>query len=376
MANAGFGAFLGGLAGGIVTGQGLALREKAEARAEAAEKRAEETHKLSKRIKEIGLGRMEREEPLHEKEVQVKGLELDLKVGQLALDKELQPFMNDTRRIFEQVRRLETEGRLVEAQALKDRLPQEIAARKSELGLKLGELAQREGAVIWNLFKQDKGRGINAFNNSQLIDPGMKAHDAEIVNAEAMGPDGKRVNVQTLALKDKDGKVIKTYPINQLEALSQSYGAQYKTVGKSLVRINGDGSITPLYDGDDDVVVVPEGASVVRRRGGKPVAAGGVSGGGAPPGSGKLTARVDARVKQSTQVVNRYFGISEFTGLDAKNQPKYSKIVALAGEKVRAGADPEAAAKAAIEEVELAEKTATPRAGGATGYTGPTPWRR
>jgi hypothetical protein len=123
-------------------------------------------------------------------------------------------------------------------------------------------------------------------------------------------------------------------------------------------------------------------AGTVQLGGTAPAAAMGVQPDQAPapdeealPPTRKQETHVDTRVNHATAVINKYFGISEFTGLDQKNQPKYIAIVNRAGQLIRNGAPPEAAANTAIDEATRAEKL---RGGGgnAAPYAGPAPWRK
>lgn len=88
------------------------------------------------------------------------------------------------------------------------------------------------------------------------------------------------------------------------------------------------------------------------------------------------TAHLDKRVNDGTAVVNKYFGISEFTGLEPKNQPRYISIVNRMAGLIRGGADPQVAANTAIAEQVRADKLGQPPGSQTGAYTGPAPWRQ
>jgi hypothetical protein len=71
-------------------------------------------------------------------------------------------------------------------------------------------------------------------------------------------------------------------------------------------------------------------------------------GGPKPSPGGKEATRIDERVTKGRVVIDKYFGISEFTKLDEAAQPAYNAAVARMGALVRGGMDPEKAANQAL----------------------------
>jgi len=334
-----------------------------------ANQRAQESHDLLMKVRQLGLSQAQREDPVLEKELQVRGLKADYDLTEQDFVKSMQGFEQGTRKLLSQGTRTQTEAAV-------ERQPDELGVARTELNTRVADALQHQTATVWNMFKLNKEQGLKMFNRSKLVDPGAEGTDARIDTIDSDEPSGGKLKTPVLSVLGKDGKVIKQYPVAQLEALSQRYGAQYKVVDKNLVRIGADGKVTPLYE-SDQFMSVPEGATTASRRTGLPPAAGGINTPARPPGSDRDTGRIDQRVKQGADVVNRYMGISDFTGLDTKNQPKYSKIIGLMGQKVRSGMNPELAATSAIEEINHAEAAlaAGGRAGGGAAYTGPAPWR-
>src|SRR3990172_7859715 len=87
------GGFAGGLASGIQTGYGMSLQEKRDAReAEAAAQ--------TKRIREIGIGRMEKEEGTFDKELLYKGAKLDYDNTELGFKAGMRDYEQKTRRLL------------------------------------------------------------------------------------------------------------------------------------------------------------------------------------------------------------------------------------------------------------------------------------
>jgi len=61
-------------------------------------------------------------------------------------------------------------------------------------------------------------------------------------------------------------------------------------------------------------------------------------------GDTKATKEEDRRVKQGRAALDKYFGISQFTGLDQNSQPAYLDALDAMNREIRAGGDPEEAA--------------------------------
>lgn len=294
----------------------------------------------------------------------------------------------------------------------------------------------RQSANIWRAFKGGhKDLALKWASDSALVSPGQEFSDMKLEDSDQKDANGKPIQVLTLVPKGEGQQPIQV-PVPVLDNLERQFGATYKIVDKSLVRIGHDGTVTPVYEPDQFAPNAETGVPFSKRTGQpaspaaprRPVVAPPVGPQGAPqvtprqpaaamgtglppagttmlqpsapqaaqgvveqaldPNTGQpvqppLTRRqethVDTRVTHATALVNHYFGINAFTQLDPKNQPKYMKIVARAGQLTRAGQAPEAASATAIAEVERAEKLAAQApgsAGGAAPYSGPTPWRQ
>jgi len=145
-----------------------------------------------------------------------------------------------------------------------------------------------------------------------------------------------------------------------------------------------DGKIVATNTAPDEYMSVAEGATTASKRTGLPPAAGGINQPGAPgqPGARpprRDEAHEDARVKQLDSQVRFYLtGSNTFATMDPKTQARYDKLMSNAGQKVRAGMNPEAAATAAINEINHAEAAlaAGGKPGGGAGYPGPTVWKK
>jgi hypothetical protein len=203
------------------------------------------------------------------------------------------------------------------------------------------------------------------------------------------GADGaSSQDVPVVSITDEDGQV-RHISRAQLEKLEEQFGATYQKAGNNIVRISRDGKVTPVYEAD--VYGHTPDSDIYSKRTGDvktPAAAGGI-----PKPSSREQARIDKRVTEGRSVVDRYYGISEFTKLDESAQPAYNAVVNRMGALVRGGAHPEAAANQALLEQrdgrlnpDGSPKSAAPKpaatapapaGGGSSGaYTGPTPWKR
>jgi hypothetical protein len=340
--------------GGLGIQSAQAYDEQQAARAHAA------------RVREHGVKTMESDErrraaadALLDQETVIKRLRADVEKAQLTHTKKMQPGQH----------------RLEQRQ-------QGVAAGVTNLAEH--ELREKEGAAIWGLVSVGDMKGaLDLLNKSERLQPGRKFSAIERGGAPArgqdgkplVGADGKPVVEKLVRLVAADGGQDVIIPQQTLESNAEKHGSRYEKVGNNYIKIDRTGKVTPVYE-PEQYIGIPEGGTVASNRTGRPAAAAGVN--APPPGSDRATARVDDRVQQGTAIVNRYFGISEFTGLDQRNQPKYNRIVGLMGEKVRAGMNPEAAATAAINEINHADaaRAAGGRPGGDAAYSGPAPWRQ
>lgn len=339
---------------------------------------------------ELARQRKRDESGLTDRELQLEGLNKDLEITEAGFKKSIQA---------------ETQGVV-----------------SADLHNQTIEAKLRQTANIWRAFQSGhKDLALEWASKSSLVSPGQNFSDMRLDDSNQKGPDGKPIKMLTLVPKE-EGKQPVQVPVPVLDRLEQQFGAQYKVVDKSLVRIDRTGKVTPLYEPDQFVPNQDSPTGTSSRRTGEPGPTRGVrpsqprvpiaaTGTGlAPPGTVQLQpgtpqaamgvqplaaqtpdqidpnappptrrqeTHADTRVNHATAVVNKYFGISEFTGLEPKNQPKYISIVNRAGQLVRNGAPPETAANTAIAESVRAEKL---QQGGVSGnpgtYTGPAPWRQ
>lgn len=79
-------------------------------------------------------------------------------------------------------------------------------------------------------------------------------------------------------------------------------------------------------------------------------------------GGGSDNKELDRRVKQGRAALDKYFGISQFTGLDQNSQPQYLDALDSMNRDIRAGVDPEEAAVKAARTVRA--KTAAKKTSG------------
>jgi len=315
--------------------------------------------------------------------LQTRGLKADYDQTEQKFVNDMQGYEHVTRKLLAEGGRTQAKTAVAGAEAAAERQPDELALAREQLDANVGEAHQRQRVTIWNTIKLgEKKDALRMYNKSKLVDPDNEAADFRIRPVDAVDPQGKKTQSHMLEFLGKDGKVLKSTSVQMLEDLSQRYGAQYKIVDGNLVRLGADGKVTPLYQ-PTEVAINPEtGQPYVKKGEGVQIpAAGGIQPPGGPRGDRApraVESHDDRRVRDGKSVIDRHFGISEFTGLDPKNQPKYTKMIGLMGQKVRSGMDPEAAATAAINEITHAEAAlaAGGRPGGGAGYSGPTPWRR
>jgi hypothetical protein len=334
---------------------------------------------------------------LIDKDTAIKQLRQDIESNELSFQQATQGQEQTMRRsdieqrgrIQPGAQRLETIQQGVatgQAEAAQKFLPGQAEIAGETQNVQVQTLREQQGANLWALLSVgDKQGALDALNNSKMLGQGRKFTDIQRGAVPVRGNDGqplvqngKPVTEEVIRLVSGDGGPDMFRPVKQLEANAQKHGTRYEKVGNNYIKIDRTGKVTPVYE-QDQYVAVPEGGSVASRRTGLPPAAAGINPPGQrPPGSDRFTGRIDERVGRGKGVVDRYFGISEFTGLDPKNQPKYSKIIERMGVKVREGQDPEAAATASINEVnhEEAALAAGGRPGGSAAYSGPAPWRR
>jgi hypothetical protein len=244
----------------------------------------------------------------------------------------------------------------------------------------------RQTANIYRVAKLgDMDAARELYNKSMLVEPGHKAKSISFGTVKVPGADGASYqDVPVVTITGEDGQV-RHIPRAQLEKLDDQYGAIYQKAGNNIVRITRDGKVTPMYEAD--VYGHTPDSDIYSKRTGQVVGRPAAPNGLPRPGSHEAQ-RVDERVQKGRQVIDRYFGISEFTRLDDMAQPAYNAAVARMGALVRGGTDPEKAANQAVLEhndgrlnPDGTPKVAAPAAPGraaasGTGYTGPRPWIR
>jgi hypothetical protein len=303
----------------------------------------------------------------------------------------------------------------------------------------------RQTANIWRAFQGgQKDLALKSLNDTHLVKPGVEFGDMRLEDSDQKGPDGKPIKMLTLIPKG-DGKP-ESIPVPMLDRLEQQYGATYKVVDKSLVRVGHDGRVTPVYEPDQFAPNAETGVPFSKRTGqpaaavgtGLPPAAARVQprqpaaaiGTGLPPASTTLLqpgqtpppqagpveqalqpdlnvqppasgmtpaqpaarpqfpaypltrrqeTHQDARVKQLDSEIRFYLtGSNSMAVMMPETQDRYNKLMSIGGALVRAGKNPEEARKAAVDQVERAEKLQRGGTGySASGaYTGPAPWRQ
>ncbi len=90
-------------------------------------------------------------------------------------------------------------------------------------------------------------------------------------------------------------------------------------------------------------------------------------------GGGSDNKELDRRVKQGRAALDKYFGISQFTGLDQNSQPQYLDALDSMNRDIRAGVDPEEAAVKAARNVRAATEAAKKTGGAKPASAYPVP---
>lgn len=196
--------------------------------------------------------------------------------------------------------------------------------------------------------------------------------DAGKTTLRGVDAQGKQFEVQPQGL-------LRTFlsPEEFLKFEANRADARFKKVGDNLLRVNQDGTATPIYEANQ-YGATPDGDIYSKRTGDKkPEAASGVNGGTPKPGP-RAQARVDDRVKMAIDkvILPKYGGRFE-GGMffpDEANKDVALRATELAGNLVRQGVDPEAAGSQAIAQAER-EKLLKPKPG-ADPYKGQTPWKK
>jgi hypothetical protein len=351
-----------------------------------------EKNKVETDTGRLKLKRMEDEQGVIDKELQVRGAKADYDLTENEFKKSMQAFENDTRRIQSGATRTQAQVAAGAATGDLERQPGELAIKREEMTNNLLNSTLRQTANIYRVAKLgNMDMATQMYNDSGLVEPGHKAKSMKMEEVDAPGPDGTTKKVKVLSIEGEDGKIMRV-PAEKLDALDQQFGATYQKVGNDIVRINRDGTTTPVYQATEAGVDTETG-DIYAKKGPKagqvltPAAAGGIN---PRPGS-KGAARVDEAVTKGRVVIDKYFGISEFSRLDEKSQPAYNSAVARMGALVRGGTEPEKAANQALLEAKdgrlnpdgtakVAPAPAVPQPGAApapgAGYNGPTPWKR
>lgn len=339
------GAFAAGLGTGAVTAQGIKLRED-----EATRKK--EAHRVDMETKNIQLDRMRKEQPVLDKELQLRGAKADFDITEQSFKRELQDFEQGTRRLLSQTQRTEAQTASGAATANLQNQPDQLAVAREELNNKVLESTLRQTANIYRVAKMGAtDSALELYNKSGLVEPGQRAKAMRFEEIDVPGRDGAPAQkAKVLSIEGEDGK-LRRIPVSRLEALEQQFGATYKQVGNAIVRIGRDGKTTPIYEATE-IDHIPDTGELYHKKGPQAgtriPAAGGLNGDAAPRPGTPAAARVDERVTKGRVVIDKYFGISDLSGLDAQSQPAYNAIVARMGGLIRGGTDPEKAANTAI----------------------------
>lgn len=180
---------------------------------------------------------------------------------------------------------------------------------------------------------------------------GRKVADAGTIE----GPDGKPVFVA----KDEAGAIIMAVPGSRItDAYSRINPAEYKTLadGGSLVKVQG-GKVTVVAENTKDFKPADQIARTAAEQ-----------------------KNLDMRMSRGKGILDSTFKANTLNGLLPETEAQYMRATARMGELVRGGADPEAAAKQAYDEVKDADKRgkATGGAAGAAPAGGKatfTPWK-
>lgn len=376
-----FGSFVSGFGTGFGTVKKFQQDDAREKREEGREKREQEAHEQTKTIRDLSIARAKKEEPILDKELQVRGAQADFNLTEQGFSREMQTFEQNTRRLLaqNQQRQAGVEGTALAAQARNQ--PDELAVAREDLNNKVLNSMRRQTANLWSVLKLgNKKAALDMYNDSQLVTPGEKAKDFRIE-----GEGDKQILVVVPEGKGKERRL----PISALEALENQFGAKFEKVDDTIVRIGRDGSITPVYQGGTEVAESDAGGLFFKKgpkAGQRIPAAGGINAPGqapAPAPGSPAAARIDTRVKMAIdKVLMPHFGGRFEGGLwfpEEANKAVATRATAIAGQLIRQGMDPEAAGVQAIAQAErekaLAD-TAKQSSGGVIDYKGPTPWRR
>jgi hypothetical protein len=374
------GAFAAGFGTGATTAASL-----------VKEKRAGEEHALKMKQLGINVDRLEKEQPVIDKELQVRGAQADYNITEQDFKNSLQTFEHETKRLQAKTAQTTAQTQGAEATAALERQPDELSVKREALNDQVITSSLRQTANIYRVAKLgDVKAAMKMYNDSQVVDPGAKAKSMKFDEVEVSGQAGTEPTqkVKVLTIETEDGKT-KQVPVDKLEALEQQFGATYQKVGNAIVRIGRDGKATPIYEATE-VGANGETGDLYYKKGPKagevatPAAAGGL-----PRPGGKEATRIDDRVTKGRIVIDKYFGINEFTKLDEAAQPAYNAAVARMGALTRGGMDPEKAANQSVLEQKdgRLNPDGTPKAAAAPapgapasrpggGYAGPTPWKK
>lgn len=360
-------AALGGLAEGLARGAMIGHKMDVETK---RERRAEEEHGQVKRIRELGISRMEKEQPVLEKELQVRGAKADFDLTEQGFLTELQAFEQETRRILSQNERGAAKVQAGEIGAQVQNQPDELAVRREDLNNRVLDSMRRQTANVWSMYKLgDEDSALEMLNRSSLILPGQKAQGIRIEETP-----GSKAQVLTVDIQGRKQPL--RVPVRDLDALEQQFGARYEKSGNSIVRIGRDGKVTPVYEATEVDHNQETGGLYFKKgpKAGEQIGpAGGVPG---APGGRRQIEHLDGRVKMGIdKVLMPKFGGKFEGGMwfpDEANKDVAVRATQILGEKVRSGMDPE---KAGAEAILQAEREAVLRPKpGAPRYDGPRPW--
>lgn len=378
----------------IILGTGRTLRAVEDYERDASKNAFDkDVQNYQRRVMSSGVKKLDAEDSLQPAKTEADRLRLAADTAELQFQESQRPTKQKTAETKNTLEAAETNAKLAqqptavataaaqgraglaEAEGKAARAGDEQVMLGEEQKAKMTDLQEKQIARMWRMLKSGDTAGVLAYiNKSKLLNPdGSKITGLTRGTVEVRTKDGKTAREPVLRIEVDGGEPI-IMPERALDQLETKHGTTLMEVGGELLSIDSTGKTTTVK-GKHEIGVNSETGEYFDKYGPLP-ASSGVN----KPGGAKATMtmkgqkHLDDRVKQGTAVVNRYFGISEFTGLNLTSQPKYIAIINNMAAKIRDGADPEPAANTAIAEIDRIE--AMESVGGATKYNGPRPWAK
>jgi hypothetical protein len=231
----------------------------------------------------LKLQRSRAEQPVIDKELEVRGAQADYNLTETEFKRSMQDFENETKKVQSGAARTQAQIAAGAATGEQQRQPGELAVKHEEMTNNLLTSTLRQTANIYRIAKLgNMDAAVQMYNDSGLVDPGQKAKSMKFDEIDAPAADGTTKKVKVLSIEGEDGK-IRHVPADKLEALDQQFGATYQKAGNNIVRINRDGTDDAGVRGDgsrrqrrDRRSLLQEGPEG-RARWRTPAAAGGVN---------------------------------------------------------------------------------------------------